>query len=444
MPLDLRPFRNIISNGAEGLTGKNRRGLTGFMIKRVRGTQDILPQDSNSWHEVEQISRKIFSLYDYQEVRTPILEDSSLFNRSLGETAEIIQKQMFQIQRDKDHLVLRPEGTASVVRAYLENNLDKKGALTKLYYFGPMFRAERPQKGRLRQFHHLGIEAIGSLSPQLDIEVISLSDRLLKELGVNKYQIFINSLGCSEDKLKLSRQLRKDLRGKLTKLCPDCQVRFKRNIFRILDCKKPGCQEVVSSLDFKQDYLCPDCRSHFQRVREGLESINLTYKLSLSLVRGLDYYTRTVFEIRHSQLGAQDALGAGGRYDDLVGQLGGRNCGAIGFAFGMERILLVRAKKIIPRNRQLIYIITLGEKADNKGAYLLHRLRTNNIFADMDYSKRSLKAQMRQANDSDARFCIIIGEDELAKSVVSLRDMVSGEQQLVKQEEVVEELNKRI
>jgi histidyl-tRNA synthetase len=414
------------------------------MIKRVRGTQDILPQDSESWREVEEVSRKIFSLYGYREIRVPILEESSLFNRSLGETTEIIQKQMFQVLHEKDRLVLRPEGTASIVRAYLENNLDKSKAVTKLYYYGPMFRAERPQKGRLRQFHHLGIEAIGSLSPQLDVEVISLSDRLLRELGIDSYQIFVNSLGCAEDKLKLGRQLRKSLKGKLSKLCPDCQERFKRNVFRILDCKKPECQKLISSIDLKQEYLCPDCRNHFQKVTEGLRAINLNFQLSPSLVRGLDYYTRTVFEIKHNQLGAQDALGAGGRYDNLIGQLGGRDCGAIGFAFGIERLLLVLTQKPRPVNKQLIYIITLGENADKQGVRLLNKLRADNFFADMDYSRRSLKAAMRQANDLAARYCIIIGDDELAKGVVSLRDMASSEQIELRHEELVGELGGRL
>ena len=417
-----------------------RKGLTGFMIKRVRGTQDILPQDSCSWQEIEEVSRRILSLYGYKEIRTPILEESSLFNRSLGETTEIVQKQMFQVQRDKDRLVLRPEGTASVVRAYLENNLYRNKQTNKFYYVGPMFRAERPQKGRLRQFHHLGIEAIGSLCPQLDVEVISLGDRLLKELGINNYQICLNSLGCSKDKVKLSRDLRKKIKGRLPKLCIDCQNRFKRNIFRILDCKRLTCQKVVSNLDLKQDYLCLECRTHLQKVIAGLESIGLSYRLVPSLVRGLDYYTRTVFEIRHSRLGAQDALCAGGRYDNLVEQLGGSSCGAIGFAFGVERILLVRDKKLETKQNRLVYIVTLGQAADKKGAYLLHNLRAKNILSDMDYTGRSLKAQMRQANNLGARFCIIIGEDELSKGLVSLRDMESGQQERISENELLKHL----
>ncbi|MFH1578270.1 MAG: histidine--tRNA ligase [Candidatus Omnitrophota bacterium] len=417
------------------------------MFKRVRGTQDILPpgygqagQDSCLWQGVEAIARRTFSLYGYREIRTPVLENAALFNRSLGESTEIVQKQMLEVKHAKDDLVLRPEGTASVVRAYLENNLDKNKDTSKLYYLGPMFRAERPQKGRLRQFHHIGIEAIGSLSPYLDIEVISLSDSLLKALGVNNYQICLNSLGCPDDKARLARDLRQRLKAKLPKLCFDCRGRFNRNIFRILDCKNPACREIVNDLKMGQDYLCPECAAHFRQITDGLSAINVRYKLSYSLVRGLDYYTRTVFEIKHAQLGAQDALGAGGRYDTLVGQLGGRECGAIGVAFGVERILLVKGPAAAVKGRGLVYIITLGEKADKKGIELLHSLRVNNIPADMDYAGRSLKAKMRQANESGARFCVIIGEDELVKGNLSLKDMDSGEQSNIADNQLLKHL----
>ncbi len=412
------------------------------MVKCVRGTQDILPQDSYSWQEIEEIAKKIFSVYGYREIRTPILEEVSLFNRSLGEATEIIQKQMFRIQHDKDHLVLRPEGTAPVVRAYLENNLDKNKAITKFYYFGPMFRAERPQKGRLRQFHHLGAEAIGSLSARLDIEIISLSNRILEELGIEGYRIYLNSLGCANDKVGLASQLRKRLKAKLSRLCTDCHNRFKRNIFRILDCKNSACQKVVEELDLKQDYLCDACRLHFKKVTDGLDSINLDYRLSPSLVRGLDYYTRTVFEIKHDRLGAQDALGAGGRYDNLIKQLGGGDCPAIGFAFGIERILLVMNKKLKQTGpKGLVYIITLGEKAEQEAVRLLHNFRAKNIFSDMDYRERSLKAQMRQANNLGARFCIIIGEDELAKRQFTLKDMQTGQQKELSEKDLLNQLS---
>jgi len=275
----------------------------------------------------------------------------------------------------------------------------------------------------------------------LDVEVISLTDRLLKELGIYKYQICLNSLGCPKDKTRLSQELRKRLKGQLAKFCPDCQNRFKRNIFRILDCKNSVCQKALSQLDLKQDYLCSDCQAHFQKVINGLKSINLSFQLSPLLVRGLDYYTRTVFEIKHSQLGAQDALGAGGRYDNLVEQLGGTACGAIGFAFGIERILLAGGSRSKPKDKDLVFIVTLGEPAEQAAARLLHNLRAHNIFADMDYTARSLKAQMRQANDLAARFCIIIGDNELAKGTVSLKDMVSGSQREVKQADLIKELS---
>ena len=414
------------------------------MFKRVRGTQDILPQDSSSWQEIEEVSRRIFSLYGYQEIRTPILERASLFNHSLGETTEIIQKQMFEIVHGKDHLVLRPEGTAAVVRAYLENNLDKKTQTSKLFYFGPMFRAERPQKGRLRQFHHLGIEAIGSLAPYLDVEVISMGARLLRELGITGYRIYINSLGCAEDKARLAKALRGELKSRLPKLCPDCQNRYHRNIFRILDCKNSGCQKEIGSLELKQGHLCSACGQHFQSVIEGLDSIGVSYQLLPYLVRGLDYYTRTVFEFRHARLGAQDALGAGGRYDNLIGLLGGKKLPAIGFAFGIERILLVRGRKAAPKNRSLVYVITLGKLAEKKGAKLVHALRANNIPADTDYAGHTLKGKMRQANELGVRFCIIVGENELTKGVVSLKDMVTGEQTEIKQEDIIKELKSLI
>ncbi len=413
------------------------------MIKRVRGTQDILPQASGSWQEIEEVARRIFSLYEYQEIRTPIIENVSLFNRSLGETTEIVQKQMFQVKHEKDHLVLRPEGTAPIVRAYLENNLDKLKTVNKLYYLGPMFRAERPQKGRLRQFHHLGVEAIGSIMPQLDVEVISLADRILREAGITEFQIYLNTLGCPKDKAKLSYQLQKKLSSQVSHLCSECQNRLNRNVFRVLDCKNAACQKVVSGLDLNHDYLCSDCNEHFRAVIDGLKSINIDYKISHTLVRGLDYYTQTIFEIKHQELGAQDALGAGGRYDNLVAEFGGASSGAIGFAFGIERLLLVRNNQQSDTKdfKRSVYLVTLGTEANKKGVQLLHNLRINNICADTDYATRSLKAQMRKANDSGAKYCIIIGENELERGLFSLKDMESGQQKDISEANLLNEIS---
>ncbi|MBI3991173.1 MAG: histidine--tRNA ligase [Candidatus Omnitrophica bacterium] len=410
------------------------------MFKRTPGTKDILPEEVSSWQAIEEATRKIFSVYNYKEIRTPIIEESALFDRSLGETAEIVQKQMFLIKKDQDIYALRPEGTASIVRAYLENNLDKTSGLIKVYYTGPMFRAERPQKGRLRQFHHLGCEVIGSEAPYLDVEIISLADNLLKGYMIENYEIKINSLGCAKDKKEFTKALRKKLEPKLAALCDDCQQRFKQNVLRILDCKNEGCIGVVKELGIHQDHLCPECKDHFAKVIDGLDALSIKYQVNPCLVRGLDYYTRTVFEVVHSGLGAQNALGAGGRYDTLVNDLGGASLGAIGFAFGMERLLLVRSSESGVRSKDLVYLITLGEEAKKKGLMILAELRKGNICADTDYEDKSLRGAMRKANDSCAKYVLILGEDELKKDTLTLKNMVSGVQKEIKQENIFQEL----
>jgi len=411
------------------------------MFKRTPGTKDILPDEVAGWQAIEEAARRVFAVYNYKEMRTPIIEEASLFNRSLGGSAEIVQKQMFLIKKDKDVYALRPEGTASIVRAYLENNLDKTVGLMKVYYIGAMFRAERPQKGRLRQFHHLGCEVIGSQEPYLDVEIISLADSLLGSGGIEGYEVKVNSLGCADDKKRFTQALRKSLKPKLTQLCGDCKVRFEQNVLRILDCKNEDCIEVVRRLDIQQDgHLCPECSAHFNKVKEGLGLLNINYKIDPYLVRGLDYYTRTVFEIVHGNLGAQSALGAGGRYDNLVKDLGGPTLGAIGFALGIERLLLVISHKSGVTSEKLVYLISLGEEAKKEGLKLLADLRQNKISADTDHESKSLKGAMRKANDLSAKIVLILGEDELRKGTVMLKDMASGEQREIKQEDLINTL----
>ncbi len=413
------------------------------MTKRVPGVKDILPQEAYQWQEIENIGRAVFSIYNYSEIRLPVIEEAALFDRSLGQASDIVQKQMFLIKRDQDLYALRPEGTASVVRAYIENNLDKTEGFVKLYYVGPMFRAERPQKGRLRQFHHIGCEAIGSYGAGLDIEVISLAHRLLNAFSVTGYKIKINSLGCSKDKKELSGVLKSGLKDKINKLCADCQSRFERNVLRVLDCKNDSCRQVVAGLDIHNNYLCADCKGHFDTVKNGLDSLKIDYEITPGLVRGLDYYTRTVFEIAHSDLGAQDALGAGGRYDNLVKELGGPDAGAIGFALGVERLLLVtKLPSHQVTGKKLVYLVTMGEEAKKEGMNILDNLRKNSIACDTDYENKSLKAAMRKANDLGAKYVLIIGEDELKKNTVMLKDMVSGEQREVGQDILITELKK--
>ncbi|MCM8797443.1 MAG: histidine--tRNA ligase [Candidatus Omnitrophica bacterium] len=409
--------------------------------KKIPGTKDILPDEALWWEKIELSARDIFRLYNYQPIRTPIIEEETLFNRSLGQTSEIVQKQMFLIKNKEDNYALRPEATVSVVRAYLENNIDKTSGFAKFYYMGPMFRFERPQKGRLRQFHHLGCEAIGSTDPSLDIETIALADDLLKAFSVFGYKIKINTLGCDKDKAMLAEFLRKRISEKKDLLCQDCSRRLETNVLRILDCKKTGCRQLVNTLQLEDFKICAECQTHFNRVSDGLNSIGIKYELSPYLVRGLDYYTRTVFEITHGELGAQDALGAGGRYDNLVKELGGPAQGAIGFAFGMERILLVAKlqDRQTPKNN-LVYLIALGEEAKRGGIKILSELRKNNIACDTDYENKSLKGALRRANDIKASSVLILGEDELKRGIITVKNMLSGEQREVKREVLVEEL----
>lgn len=411
------------------------------MFKKVTGTKDILPQEVSAWQILEEAARTIFSLYNYQEIRTPILEEEKLFNRSLGESTEIIQKQMFLIRNDSQLYALRPEGTAAIVRAYLENNLDKIQGLAKFYYTGPMFRKERPQKGRLREFHHLGCEVIGSNDYAIDIEIISLANDLLTNFGIKNYKIKVNSLGCLKDKDALTKILHEGLKNKLTKLCPDCQRRLKQNTLRILDCKEEKCKEAVSGLKMSGDHLCQECQNHFNAVKSGLDSLKIKYEIADHLVRGLDYYTKTVFEISHPDLGSQDALGAGGRYDNLVKELGGPDLGAIGFAFGIERLLLTKAAlKDQEANKNTVYLINLGEKAKKYGIQLLNLLRRAGISCDTDYENKSLKGAMRKANDIHAKAVLILGDNELEKNTVTFKDMVSGNQEEVQIAELIKKI----
>lgn len=410
------------------------------MFKRVPGTKDILPDELSRWQELEACARAIFALYHYAEIRPPLIEDVALFNRSLGTSTEIVQKQMFLIQNKEDTYALRPEGTASIVRAYIENNLDKKGKISKFFYMGPMFRLERPQKGRLRQFHHIGCEVIGSSEPGVDIEVIALARQLLERFGITGYRIKLNTLGCAEDKKKLAEALRAALRPKQAELCDDCRNRLESNVLRILDCKQPGCKNVVAQVNVHNASLCDGCVSHFERVKEGLAALAVPYEIAPQLVRGLDYYTRTVFEITHDELGAQDAIGAGGRYDKLVSELGGPDLGAVGFAFGVERLCLISGENRSNVAAKLIFVIPLGQNAAQYALPLLKELRDAGIACDTDYDGRSLKSAMRQANDYNARFALIIGDNELAKGVVTLKDMSTGQQQEIRREELINQL----
>lgn len=401
-----------------------------------RGTNDILPQQIYRWQDIENKSRHIFLLYNYSQIRTPVFENINLFKRSLGNNTDIVQKQMFVFKHGNDQFVLRPEATAAIARAYLENNLGFGIKLRKLFYIGPMFRAERPQRGRLRQFHHIGVEAIGSFSPDLDIEIIELADCLLKNFDIHEYKFIVNSLGCDKDKTKFSELLKKSLSKFRKDLCNDCQNRLSRNIFRVLDCKNEQCKKITSSLKFDHSYFCSACKIHFDTVIEGLDRFKINYELNEKLVRGLDYYSGTVFEIIHPKLGAQDALGAGGRYDYLFKELSNKQIGAVGFAFGQERLLLAISKK--PEIEALdVYITPLGQMAAKRALDLSREIRAAGIRCDLCFWDGSLKSKLNEANRLNAKFVIIIGEDELTKGKVIIRYMKESRQEEVEFSDIV-------
>ena len=407
-------------------------------IQSLKGTNDILPSEIKEWHLLENVCHTLFELYGYEEIRTPIIEKTELFKRSVGETTDIVQKEMFTFKDNAErNICLRPEETAAVARAFIQHNLTNKTGMAKLYYIGPMFRSERPQAGRYRQFNQFGVEAIGSHSPHLDAELIALMDEFVTTIGLKNYKILINSLGCKKDreiyKKKLLEYTQKD-KNIFNNLCSDCKRRIKSNPLRVLDCKNPECHKLIKKFPTPQDYLCDDCKEHYNKVKLLLDSLKIEYEEDSLLVRGLDYYNRTTFELVHGGLGAQNAIIAGGRYDNLISSFGGPDTGACGFAGGMERLLLAcEAEKInLPLKDSLsVYIVTLDESYYKYGFDILHALRKNGIKAHISYETKSLKAQMRQANKLNSRFAIIIGEDEIKSKKYTLKDMQEHKQELV-------------
>ena len=413
-------------------------------IKAIRGTKDILPSDLTAWRAIEEKAKNLCEVFGYQEIRTPILEEAQLFTHSIGKASDIVRKEMYSfLDRKKRRLCLRPEATASVVRAYLEHNLDKSESLAKFYYLGPMFRAERPQAGRLRQFHHIGVEAIGSLSPYLDAELIALAINILQHLGIKDYTLRLNSIGCATDREEHRVELRRALKDKLKTLCSDCRDRYKLNLLRIFDCKNPTCIKIIRRLPGTDSCLCPECAEHYALVKQAMDSLKISYVISPHLVRGLDYYTKTCFEITHPDLGAQNALGAGGRYDELVKELGGPDKPAIGFALGLERVIAALGPETIKTatvNVPCVYIATIGDEARRSAFKILDNLREQGICSDMDYLDKSLKGQMRQADKLGFKYVAILGEEELKKQTLILRDMQHKSQKEVRVDDLAKEI----
>lgn len=414
------------------------------MIKGVKGAPDILPEDSGKWQALEGVARDVLERYGYQEVRTPVFERTELFVRGIGEGTDIVEKEMYTFEdRGGESLTLRPEATASIIRAYLEHHLARRGGLVKVYLIGPMFRHERPQSGRFRQFHQINVEAVGSPGPAVDAEVVALLHHLLDAWGLRGIQLHLNSIGDPNCRPAYRQAFVTYAKARRGSLCPDCHVRLEKNPLRILDCKLPTCQQVARGAPTISAYLCGPCCEHFAAVRGLLDGLKIEHAVNERLVRGLDYYTRTTFEFLNPGLGAQNAVAGGGRYDGLVEELGGPPTPAIGFAIGEERILASLAAQPGPPESPTytgVYVATAGSEAFPTALDLVQTLRRRGLRAAVDLEGRSLKAQMRQANKDQYRYAVILGSDELARGEATLKDMLSGEQHAVPLGEVPDRL----
>ncbi|MGW8192714.1 MAG: histidine--tRNA ligase [Desulforhopalus sp.] len=401
-------------------------------IKALKGFKDIVPGEVELWQYLEKVARSVFERHHFSEIRLPILEETDLFARSIGETTDIVEKEMYTFVDKK--VTMRPEATASLLRAYIEHGLYVQKPVQRLFTIGPMFRHERPQKGRLRQFHQMDIEVLGSENPRIDAELMAMGAMLLDELGLEA-SLEMNSLGCPECRPAYRRKLIDYIEQRLDMLCGDCQRRAHTNPLRVLDCKVPRCREQIGDAPSVQEHLCDACKDHFGGVQEGLQQLGVDFRLNKFMVRGLDYYCRTTFEFLTADLGSQSAVAAGGRYDGLIERLGGpKNCPGIGFAIGMERLVLLlqQQQEWIDAGAVLLFVAGIGEEPLRVGFRLAHELRRNNISVAMDHEGRSLKSLMKLAGKTGARFVLIIGETELASGAGILRNMATKEERSVR------------
>jgi histidyl-tRNA synthetase len=416
------------------------------MIHSPRGVEDLLPQQALQYQWIEKEASFLFSLYGYEPIRIPTFEHTELFLRSLGKETDA-GKQMYTFKDKKGRsLSLRPEATASVVRAYLQHKLYGHSGEWKVYYMGPMFRYERPQAARLREFRQIGVEAIGEISPQLDVEIIEMGAEFFKKIGLTNFYIQLNSIGCKRCRPVYEDRLKEYLKLNLANLCSNCRRRYQYNILRVLDCKRKECQPTIKRAPVIGDYLCEDCQNHFKKVRRGLKNAHIEFNIDPHLVRGLDYYTRTIFEIVSSLPGSQATICAGGRYDDLVEELGGSSIPAIGFAIGVDRLLVALKKEHKELHLQyspVIHIATLDEEGLTDGYRLARILRGQGIRTRVNLSPKSLSSQLKMADKRRTRWVIIVGEKEVKEGKFILRDMESGQQEKVGWNEV-KELNSRL
>ncbi len=404
------------------------------MINIPKGTKDVLPADSYKWQYVEGVARETARLFNIKEIRTPVFEHTELFQRGVGDTTDIVTKEMYTFKDKGDRsITLKPEGTAGAVRAFIENGLQGGVLPAKMYYITPAFRYERPQAGRLREFHQFGVEIFGAKSAQTDAEAIVTADLLLKKLGL-QVKLYINSIGCKQCRAKYNEALKAFFAPNLDKLCYDCKTRYEKNPLRLLDCKEEQCKNVNASAPKMLDYLCDDCRCHFETLKNALTLAKVDYEIDSRIVRGLDYYTRTVFEFVSTSIGAQGTVCAGGRYDGLIEELGGNPMPAVGFAAGIERLLIVMEQsgvQIPAPNRVRVYLAGLDETCRNKAFEIACALRKEGIFVEIDHMERSVKAQFKYADKLGAQFVAVIGGNELAEGKANVKNMQTGESETV-------------
>ena len=420
-----------------------------MLSKAPRGTKDVTPKDVYKWHYVEKKFREICALYGYEEIRTPIFEHTEVFARSVGDTTDVVQKEMYTFtDRGDRQLSLKPEGTAGVIRSFIENKMYADTQPTKLYYITPCFRYERPQAGRQRQFHQFGVEVLGSDGPSVDAEVISLAVQFFNELGLKNLSVNINSVGCPKCREAYNKKLKEYLDQKVDVLCETCLERKDKNPMRVIDCKNPQCKENLKDIPFMIDNLCDDCKEHFETLKKYLTEMGIDFVVDKTIVRGLDYYRKTAFEIISNDIGAQSTVCGGGRYDGLVELLGGpKDISGIGFGLGIERLLLTLENNNIEIENTKstdIYIATIGDAAKTRSFKIVKDLRANHISADNDHLDKSIKAQFKYSDKINAKYTVVIGDDELANDTATLKNMQTSEQTTIKLSELVDELKKRL
>lgn len=402
-----------------------------LLIQRPNGTEDVIPQNIHKWHTIEKVTREVAEKFGFKEIRIPTFENTNLFLRSVGETTDVVQKEMYTVMAKETKFTLRPEGTAGTIRATLQNGLLNEPMPQRLYYILPCFRHERPQAGRLREFHQFGVEMIGTQSPVADAEVISLAKNLLDRLELRNIALYINSIGCPACRAEYHKALKAFFEKDKDNLCDTCLSRLEKNPMRILDCKSPVCSDIAANAPLIIDYLCQECSDHFEKLKSYLDAMNIEYTVNPKIVRGLDYYTKTVFEFVTTDIGAQGTVCGGGRYDGLIEQLGGPKTPALGFAMGIERLILTMEKQgcafIEPKKCDL-YIAPMGENALLKTLTITHNLREEGFWTEYDVVGRSIKAQMKYADKIGALFTMVLGDNEINDNKAKLRNMSTGEE----------------